>query len=44
MGEEIIREDDDYITTLSINRPEKRNALNADADALFSVTLHNNLI
>jgi enoyl-CoA hydratase/carnithine racemase len=35
MVEEILREDDGYITTLSINRPEKRNALNADA--LFSM-------
>lgn len=35
MGQEILREDDGYITTLSINRPEKRNALNADA--LFSL-------
>jgi len=31
MGEEILREDNGYITTISINRPEKRNALNADA-------------
>lgn len=31
MGEEILREDEGYICTLSINRPEKRNALNADA-------------
>lgn len=31
MGEEILREDNGYITTISINRPEKRNALNAAA-------------
>jgi enoyl-CoA hydratase/carnithine racemase len=35
MGDEILREDDGYICTLSINRPEKRNALNAGA--LFSL-------
>ena len=35
MGEEILTEDDGYVKTLSINRPEKRNALNADA--LFSI-------
>ena len=35
MGEEIFREYDGYVTTLSINRPEKKNALNADA--LFSM-------
>ncbi|MDO8785017.1 MAG: enoyl-CoA hydratase/isomerase family protein, partial [Syntrophales bacterium] len=31
MGEEILREDRDYITTISINRPEKKNALNGAA-------------
>lgn len=31
MGDEILREDSGYICTLSINRPQKRNALNADA-------------
>ncbi|MDY6856546.1 MAG: enoyl-CoA hydratase-related protein [Thermodesulfobacteriota bacterium] len=31
MGDEILREDRGYICTLSINRPQKRNALNADA-------------
>jgi len=35
MGEAILREDDGHIATLSINRPEKRNALNPDA--LFSI-------
>ena len=31
VGEEILREDKDYITTISINRPEKKNALNGAA-------------
>jgi len=31
LGKEILREDKGYISTLLFNRPEKRNALNADA-------------
>ena len=35
MGEEIKRSDSGYVTTILFNRPEKRNALNADA--LFAI-------
>jgi len=30
MGKEIIREDKGYVSAILFNRPEKRNALNAD--------------
>jgi len=39
--EEILKDEKDYICTLSINRPERRNALNAEALFLLSDTLNN---
>lgn len=39
--EEILKDEKDYICTISINRPERRNALNAEALFLMGDTLNN---